>query len=82
VGRYDEALQWFENVQVFPAQGMEVAPFYLLRRAQIHDRRGDTKQAALLYGQFLDYWKNPEPELQPLVREARGRLAAIQRNVD
>jgi tetratricopeptide (TPR) repeat protein len=78
-GRYDEALQWFENVEHAFGDITEVTPFYLLRRAQIHDRKGETDKAKMLYAKFLGYWKDPDPELRPLVNEARNRLAQLMR---
>ncbi len=79
LGRYDEALRYFENPSEFNS---EVWPFYMLRRAQIHDRKGDTKQAAALYAQFLAYWKDPDPELRLLIDQARTALIALQAKGD
>ena len=78
-GRYDEALPYFEN----PSQGNEEAwPFYKLRAAQIYDRKGDANKATALYAEFLKYWKDPDPELRPLVQQAQSALAALQRKRD
>ena len=78
-GRYDEALQWFEN----PVDQTSSAwPFFKLRRAQIYSRKGDWQHAAPLYTQVLATWKDPDPELRPLVEQARSALAAHQRKVD
>jgi tetratricopeptide (TPR) repeat protein len=76
-GRYDEALQWFENVEHAFGDFTEVTPFYILRRAQIHDRKGEVDKAKALYAKFLGYWKDPDPELRPMVNEARNRLTQL-----
>jgi tetratricopeptide (TPR) repeat protein len=78
-GRYDEALAYFENPSSYNS---EAWPFFYLRAAEIYDRKGNSKKAASLYAKFLNFWKNPDPELQPLVQEARNALAALQRKVD
>ncbi|HUP88560.1 MAG TPA: hypothetical protein VM100_04395 [Longimicrobiales bacterium] len=78
-GRYDEALPYFENPS---EQNQEAWPFFKLRAAQIYDRKGDAKKAASLYAEFLRYWKNPDPELTPLVLQAQSALAALQRKRD
>lgn len=77
VGRYDEAEQWFENLPDNSDRTV-ATPFAMLRRAQIYDRRGQSKLAAPLYAEFLRYWANADPELQPVVRQARARLEAMQ----
>ena len=46
--------------------------------AKLYDSRGDTKNAAKLYGDFVEAWKNADPELQPRVKAARERLAKLQ----
>jgi hypothetical protein len=43
--------------------------------AQIYERRGDRAKAAEHYGQFIELWKDCDPELRPLVESARQRLA-------
>ena len=31
------------------------------------------------YSQFIDLWKNADPDLQPIVQKAKARLAELQR---
>ena len=45
--------------------------------AKIYDSKGDVKNAATLYGEFVELWKNADPELQPRVKAARERLAKL-----
>ncbi|MBA4160043.1 MAG: hypothetical protein H0X65_21640 [Gemmatimonadetes bacterium] len=74
LGREEEALRWYAS---FPAPSAYdvyyLAPSHL-RRAEIHERRGEREQAAEHYRRFVELWGNADPELQPLVREARRRL--------
>jgi tetratricopeptide (TPR) repeat protein len=45
--------------------------------AQLYESMGNTAKAAEQYGQFIELWKNADPELQPRVAEARRRLAKL-----
>jgi tetratricopeptide (TPR) repeat protein len=81
LGRYDEARRWFEtSLQTsFPHTGNEViylAPSHL-RLAEIYEHLGEREKAADHYSRFIGLWKNCDPELRPLVEEARSRLAAV-----
>jgi DNA-binding SARP family transcriptional activator/tetratricopeptide (TPR) repeat protein len=50
----------------------------LERLGQLHEARGDPARAAEHYRSFIELWHDADPELQPRVREARRRLAALQ----
>jgi tetratricopeptide (TPR) repeat protein len=75
LGRYDEALRWYRSL----AQSSIYDLIYLapshLRRGEIRDEMGDPDQAAEHYRRFIELWKGCDPELQPMVAEARARLA-------
>jgi eukaryotic-like serine/threonine-protein kinase len=45
--------------------------------AQLYEAMGNTTKAAEQYRQFIELWKNADPELQPRVAEARRRLAKL-----
>jgi hypothetical protein len=45
--------------------------------AKAYDSKGDAANAARLYADFIERWKNAEPELQPKVAEAKARLAKL-----
>jgi hypothetical protein len=42
--------------------------------ANHYDRAGNAEKARLYYAQFIELWKNADPELQPRVQAARRRL--------
>ncbi|HEX6065297.1 MAG TPA: hypothetical protein VFZ04_13795 [Longimicrobiales bacterium] len=76
--RYDEAAQWFDNLDEAIVSGSPHIAYILLRRAQIADARNDSDKARDLYARFLKLWDKPDAELQPVVEQARNRLAALQ----
>jgi hypothetical protein len=41
------------------------------------DARGDTANAVLHYREFVEFWTNADPELQPRVAAARERLKQL-----
>lgn len=43
----------------------------------LYVERGDAARAKAYYGRFVDLWKEADPELQPIVRDVRARLARL-----
>lgn len=69
LGRDEEALPWYESFHggydlpyLAPAQ---------FRLAEIRARQGDRQRAAFHASRFLAMWRNADPELQPLLAQAR-----------
>ncbi len=62
----------FRTVQVDYAK----APAYH-RIGEIYEARGDHADAIEYYQKFVDLWKNADPELQPLVKDAKARIARL-----
>jgi tetratricopeptide (TPR) repeat protein len=78
-GRDDEALGWFHSIAERAAYELVyLAPAHL-RQAEIYDRRGNRTQAAQHYKRFIELWREADPELQPVVDEARTKLARLGR---
>ena len=48
------------------------------RLGELYEAKGDRTRAITHYQTFVDLWKNADPELQPLVRQARERLTKLQ----
>jgi tetratricopeptide (TPR) repeat protein len=82
LGREDEALNYYDNLMEGVVSFLPAKALTLLRRAEIHDRKGDKAEAAQLYVQFLKFWQMPDPEFQPIVQQVRTRLTAMQRKTD
>jgi tetratricopeptide (TPR) repeat protein len=78
LGRYDEALNWYRSYPDLslnsPAQ-LGLVPASLLRIAEIHDRRGEQREARAAREKFVRMWRNADPELQPIVEAARAKIA-------
>ena len=51
----------------------------LFRLGELYENVGDVRHATEYYGRFVDLWKNADPELQPRVAEARGRIDRLNR---
>lgn len=49
-----------------------------LRLGEIAERQGHADEAAEHYSRVVELWHNADAPLQPLVREARGRLAKLK----
>ncbi|HWA16576.1 MAG TPA: hypothetical protein VG817_09085 [Gemmatimonadales bacterium] len=49
-----------------------------MRLAELYESRGNLVKAGEQYARFIELWEHADPELQPAVREARERLAAIK----
>lgn len=74
------ALRWYET---FPDPAgndlLYLAPSHL-RRGRIYDRMGDAARAAWHYNEFISLWKEADPELRPLINEARLARARLLRS--
>ena len=51
----------------------------LQRLGEMHEQKGNVDQALEHYGAFVELWKNADAELQPRVRDVRGRIERLQR---
>jgi eukaryotic-like serine/threonine-protein kinase len=83
VGRLDEAaaeweaaLSWTDRTHAFIwhlGQNLWV----MQRIGPLYEELGDTTRALAHYSRLADQWGDADPELQPLVRHARERIAAL-----
>ncbi len=83
MGQADSAIALYQRAISTPAtfgrlfgDGPTLAPS-LKRLGELYEARGDRKKAADYYGRFVELWKDADPELQPGVKEVRGRLARL-----
>jgi tetratricopeptide (TPR) repeat protein len=61
----------------FSASPELMFPYVHLRLGHLYDAVNDRTAAAAHYRAFLDLYRHPEPAVQPLVTEARQRLARL-----
>jgi tetratricopeptide (TPR) repeat protein len=52
-------------------------PHAYQRLGEIYEQRGNKAKALDYYGKFVELWKNADPELQPVVRDVRERMARL-----
>ncbi len=81
-GEADSAITWYERVSREPvtdetAEDAILFPIALMRLGELHEQKGNREKALVYYGEFLELWRNADPELQPKVAEARARIAAL-----
>jgi len=77
MGRSQEALRWYGSLDELSFFDLIYSGPVQLRRAEILERLGESSAAAAEYSRFLELWKNADPELQPLVAQARERLTRL-----
>ena len=78
LGRGTEALRWYHSLWMATAfDQLYLAPSEL-GQAEIYDRQGERAQALAHYRAFVNLWRDADPALQPMVRKARARIAALQ----
>jgi eukaryotic-like serine/threonine-protein kinase len=77
LGREDEALGWYGSIAERAAYELVYLAPAQLRQAEIYARRGQKDPAARHYRRFIELWGEADPELQPLVKEAREKLARL-----
>jgi predicted Zn-dependent protease len=78
-GRFTEAARLLERRWAGSATcGEPVSDvLWTLLRAQAFERVGRRREALQNYSFVADAWQNADPELQPLVRQARDGLARL-----
>ena len=83
-GRADTAIALYERaLAIHTMDGIHYEatwyPLVLRRLGALHESLGHTEQAIRYYREFIDLWKDADPELQPQVREARATLERLTR---
>ena len=79
----DSAIATYERYLATPfwAKPMEVDAFGLAgthkRLGELYEARGERQKAVSHYTQFVELWKNADPDLQPKVAEVKQRLARL-----
>ncbi len=76
-GRLREALGWYRSLAEVGLHGQPYLAPAELRQAEIEARLGDRARAAAHYRRVTELWRDADPELRPLVREAERGLALL-----
>jgi tetratricopeptide (TPR) repeat protein len=81
-GRPEEALPWYASFLRGSVHDLVYAAPSLLKEGAIYERLGETKCARDRYGRFAAAWRDCDPELGPLLEEARAGVERLGRAMD
>ncbi len=83
MGQADSAIVWYEryvySTQVAGLVHVRQLPTAYRRLGELYEAKGDTKRAIQRYGDFIELWENADNALQPAVKDARERIARLQK---
>lgn len=83
LNRPDSALKTYEELYAhrnsFIGPDAYFRPQTMVRLGELHEAAGNTAKAIEYYGQFVELWRNADPQFQPRVREISDRIARLQR---
>lgn len=77
LGRYNEALEWYEHLTQISPFELIYLPISHMRRGEIYERLGDIEKAKSHYSQFIELWKNCDPEFRSMVDVAEKQLNTL-----
>jgi tetratricopeptide (TPR) repeat protein len=82
VGVPDSAIAVFERFVNTPYASRLIwdtvwLPSVYVQLGELYEERGDQDFAIYYYNEFVELWKDADPELQPRVEEVRQRLARM-----
>ncbi len=79
LGRHAEALDWYRTLTEYAGGPTTFAlkPLAYLGAARAHEALNQVQNAADRYARFIAMWESADPELQPLVDDARQRLSRL-----
>jgi tetratricopeptide (TPR) repeat protein len=81
-GEADSAIAYYERYLNTPALfRLFVDDFWRARSyrrlGELHEARGDAAKAVEYYNEFVEVWKDADPELQPQGEDVRARIAQL-----
>jgi tetratricopeptide (TPR) repeat protein len=78
LGRLEEALAWYNSFgEISVYDLIYLAPSHL-QRGEICETFGEREQAIQHYTRFIALWQNCDPELKPMITNAKARLAQLK----
>ena len=78
LGRDVEAVGFYTSLEEGRFDAIYLAPTHL-RLAELAERAGNRRAAALHYARVVELWDQADPELREVVGRVRGRLEALAR---
>ena len=79
LGRDADALRWYSSIWMANAFDLVYLAPAQYEVAGIYQREGDKTRALAAYRQFIELWRDADPELRPQVERARARVAELAR---
>ncbi len=76
LGRYDEALIWFESTKAPSSMLFNAVRFYY--QARCHEALGDHEAALEDYRKFVNVWGDCDPDQRRLIDDAQQRLIGLE----
>jgi tetratricopeptide (TPR) repeat protein/TolB-like protein len=77
LGRLEDAERVYRSFR-FPMNGpSSTHPLFQRELGEIYEAKGEFEKARQAYEYFVEYWRDADPELQPLVAEARQAIARL-----
>jgi tetratricopeptide (TPR) repeat protein len=77
----DSAIAYYrlgtDRPELYSNEDAALYPVVLRRLGDLYEQRGDRAAAIEWYSRFVDLWHDADPELQPIVREVRDRIARL-----
>lgn len=74
------ALRWFAPPRTLDLVTPRIAPAWR-RLGELLESKGENRKAIEAYERFLDFWRDADPELQPMVRAVRERTDRLRRAI-
>jgi tetratricopeptide (TPR) repeat protein len=72
---YEQSLASSSTFELYRAAPRLAATYQ--RLGELYEKAGDRKKAIDSYLKLTDLWKNADPELQPIVKDAHARIARL-----
>ncbi len=69
--------RYLERRWGIPAMDASTRHVAYRRLGALYEERGDNTKAVEYYNQFVELWKDADPDLQPQVQEVRARIARL-----
>jgi tetratricopeptide (TPR) repeat protein len=86
LGRTDSAIVYYERYVSTPNQGRSATDAFRLAEAYLrlgglYEAKGDARKAIERYEDFIELWKNADPDQQPVVVEVRASITRLRARI-